>query len=135
MTSWIDEEILIGSLSGVLIGLAGLCALYLLAALWRDTLWRQRGAAFQAGVEALGLELMRRPLPEIGAIWSGWRSRIGAEGRVEGWRVRLWLAGGLRGERLILLARGPGGRRRQVAEIERVDQLADWVRGVLAGEL
>lgn len=84
-------------------------------------------------MEALGLRLSRQPHEELGALWSGWRSRIRAEGEVDGWKVRLWLAGGLRGERLILKARGPGGRRRRVADIEQVERLAGWVRGALAG--
>ncbi len=132
MNSWIDDSILLGSLSGVVLVFFGLWALYLLGALWRDVLWRSFGVPFQEGVEALGLSLVRHPDEYSGGLWAGWRGVILARGQAEGYDVRLALRGGLLGERLVLKARGRSGRLRVVTSLEQIADLEGWVRQQLS---
>jgi len=129
----VDDGILIGSLSGVLLGLAGLWALYMLGALWRDTLWRTAGEGFVSSAGELGLTLQRKPHVITGALWAGWRSSIDAVGTVDGWRVSLRLTGGLKGERYVLRATGPEGRVRGALSLTDPEDLTGWVRGQLGG--
>jgi len=115
----------------VLLFVALLWALYLLAALWREYLWRQAGSPLLHAAGRLGLTLRREPGPETGALWAGYRAVITAEGRVGARDVRVSLRGGLRGARVVLRARGAGGDLRRAAPLEEVGDLGAWLDDAL----
>ncbi len=108
--SYIDQAMIGGILTGLLVGLAMLWLLYAQNSLWRLSLEDRAGDALSRVEERFGLS--RLP--------PGFGPRVRSRGAVGSWQVDLSIRGGIRGDRVDLRATGPAGVLRQMGPLEGV---------------
>jgi hypothetical protein len=118
ISSYIDQAMIGGVLTGLLVGLAILWLLYAQNSLWRLSLEDRAGVALRNVEERFGLS--RLP--------SGFGPRVRSRGAVGSWQVDLVIRGGIRGDWVKLKARGPGGVIRKSGPLDRVVEHLDvWL--------
>ncbi len=110
ISSYIDQAMIGGILTGLLVGVAILWLLFAQNSLWRLSLEDRGGAALRHVEGRFGLS--RLP--------PGFGPRIRTRGEVGGWQVDLAIRGGVLGDRVQLRAKGPGGVIRGSAPLDRV---------------
>jgi len=113
ISSYIDQAMIGGILTGLLVGLAMLWLLFAQHSLWRLSLEDRAAAALRQVEERFGLS--RLP--------PGFGPRVRSRGAVGSWQVDLAIRGGILGDRVDLKAKGPGGVIRQKDSLDQV--LAD----------
>jgi len=124
--SYIDQALVGGILSGVLLLMVVVWVVFAQNALWRVHL---RSVA-KAQLHVLAEEYGFVPVP------IGFRAQIGAKGEMEGQRVLLLLKGGAKGVRAHLVLGPKGDQRKVVEHWNRLDgELSQWIQEQLGAAL
>jgi hypothetical protein len=110
ISSYIDQAMIGGVLTGLLVGVGILWLLYAQNSLWRLSLEDRAGASLRHVEERFGLT----------RVPPGFGPQVRSRGSVGNWQVELAIRGGIRGDRVDLKARGPAGVIRQRGSLERV---------------
>jgi hypothetical protein len=110
ISSYIDQAMIGGILTGLLVGVGILWLLYAQNSLWRLSLEDRAGAALRHVEERFGLT----------RVPAGFGPRVKSRGIVGSWEVELAIRGGILGVRVDLKAKGPAGVIRQRGPLEPV---------------
>ena len=118
ISSYIDQAMIGGILTGLLVGVAMLWLLYAQNSLWRLSLEDRAGASLRHVEERFGLS--RLP--------PGFGPRVRSRGAMGSWQVDLSIRGGILGDRVNLKAKGPDGVIRQSGPLDLVvGELDVWL--------
>jgi hypothetical protein len=122
VASYIDDALLGGALTSLLILLGIAWLLFLQNWLWRAWLEKERGVQFREAAETLGLAI-RRP---------GFGPRLRAASPRGEPALSLMLSGGWRGAVVVLRFRAGGRTVRHRASLDSLESLGEWAQAHLS---